>query len=84
MDEEQEQPLKRAKTEIILDKNADFEDLISSVTNKIERVELENIRVLSVPKPLEVFDKQFLQAFFVKSCEVIVLLIVTNDVVFEE
>ena len=77
---EEEQPLKRAKREIKMDTNADVEDLIEMVKNRIEESFGEaSVRILSVPKPLAVFDTQLLQIFFIQSCEVSDLVIAVNE-----
>ena len=72
---EDKQPLKRVRTEII-GNNADVEDIIISVKNQIENVEDNRshvIRVIgetSASNLIDVFDRQFLQNLFVKSCYV--------------
>lgn len=86
---EEEQPLKRAKTEVILDGNADIEDLIVIMKKKIEensRAESNNTQESSVSKqPHDLFDKQFLQSFSTKTCEVrLNCELHVNDQVFEE
>ena len=45
-------------------------DLIVHAKNKIGNVDTETLRVLSVPRLLEVFDAQFLHTLFDDFCDV--------------